>query len=66
MRITVNGQPVDCAAQSTVRDLLATLHVDPTQVVVERNADIVAADRYEATLLADDDCLEIFHFVGGG
>lgn len=46
--------------------LLAELELDPSQVAVERNRDIVPRAQYAQTTLSDGDQLEIVTFVGGG
>jgi thiamine biosynthesis protein ThiS len=64
--LTVNGEPHQAAAGSTVLDLLRVLDRDPRTVAVERNGDIVPRAAYLATLLAAGDRLEVVHFVQGG
>lgn len=64
--MTVNGEQMDMAAGSTVAGLLSRLGLDPFRVAVERNLEIVSRDRFEATVLAEGDSIEIVHFVGGG
>jgi len=38
----------------------------PDRVAVELNRELISRDRWTETQLADDDKLEIVHFVGGG
>jgi len=38
----------------------------PDRVAVELNRELVPRERWGITQLADDDKLEIVHFVGGG
>lgn len=66
MNITVNGKPTETATGSTVQNLLDQLRLDSQQVVVERNHTIVPRQHFAGELLAEDDSLEIVHFVGGG
>jgi thiamine biosynthesis protein ThiS len=65
--LTVNGEPRAVRPGATVTEFLRDLDLDPRQVVVEHNREIV---RDRATLasraLAQGDVLEIVHFVGGG
>jgi thiamine biosynthesis protein ThiS len=49
-----------------LRDLLRELGIPPLRVAVERNEELVPRTEYDATLLQDDDRLEIVTFVGGG
>jgi thiamine biosynthesis protein ThiS len=64
--VTLNGEPRDVPAGSTVLDLLAALSRDPRTVAVERNGDILPRARFGETPLAAGDRLEVVHFVQGG
>jgi thiamine biosynthesis protein ThiS len=66
MHIQVNGKQRTLSPEQTIADLLQQLEVEPERVVVERNREIVARDRFAATTLDEGDTLEILHFVGGG
>ncbi len=66
MRIVLNGEPTETAAESTVETLLLQLGINRERVAVELNADIVPKADYEKQLLSDGDKIEIVHFVGGG
>jgi len=63
----VNGAPREAARNSTVAALLESLSINPQLVVVEHNRRILRErDTYGSLLLANDDIVEIVHFVGGG
>lgn len=64
--VLVNGQPRKVAAGSTVGDLLAELGRHPRTVAVEHNGTILPRHRYDATVLAAGDRLEVVGFVQGG
>jgi len=66
LRLTVNGEPRAFAAPLTVAGLLAALGLDRRKVAVERNLEIVPRSAFETTALADQDRIEIVHFIGGG
>ena len=66
MQVIVNGESRAIAAEATVASLLAELELDPSEVAVERNRDIVPRAQYGRTTLSDGDRLEIVTFVGGG
>jgi sulfur carrier protein len=66
LRLTVNGEPVEVPASSTVADLLATLDTAGKRVAVERNGEIVPRSQHTGTALAAGDRLEIVVAVGGG
>lgn len=66
MRITINGETYRFETALTVRQLLAQLELDPEKIAVERNLEIVPCSEFEQTRLAEEDALEIIHFIGGG
>jgi sulfur carrier protein len=66
MQITVNGKPREVEAGSTVASLLKSLELDPRQLAVERNLELVPRGEHEATKLLAGDRLEVVTLVGGG
>ena len=66
MRIRLNGDPFDLTSPKTVLQLLEDLKIDPRLVAVEHNLSIIKRARYESTLIAEGDQVEIVNFVGGG
>ena len=66
LRIIVNGADRQVPAPATLADLLDQLSLDPRQVVVELNREIVRRARLAEVTLADGDSVELVHFVGGG
>ena len=66
MKITLNGKPREIPPGQTVAGLLRALQIDPARVVIEHNTEILPKRRYEEEQLAENDVLEIVHFVGGG
>jgi len=66
VRIEVNGQPREVAANVTVAALLRELGIGEGPVAVERNRAIVPRAAHEGTTLNEGDQLEVVQFVGGG
>ena len=65
--LTVNGDPREAPAGSSLGALLRDLALDPRLIVVERNGAILRdRDGHDRVPLADGDVLELVHFVGGG
>lgn len=64
--IRVNGEEMECTPGLTLAELVSSRGLDRTRVAVELNGVIVPRDALDATLLHDDDKVEIVHFVGGG
>lgn len=66
LSITVNGQARTIRAPATVADLVRELGLQPSQVAVERNKQLVRRAEHAHTLLAAGDQLEVVTFFGGG
>jgi thiamine biosynthesis protein ThiS len=66
MRINVNGEPRDVADDATVADLVAGMNLQPRQVAVERNRELVPRSQHPETSLSEGDNVEIVTLVGGG
>ena len=64
--ISLNGEQRRVASGISVAALLGQLQLDFRKVAVERNETIVSRSRYAVTMLAQDDRIEIVHFIGGG
>jgi thiamine-phosphate pyrophosphorylase len=66
LTLSVNGEPRETAAGTTIAGLLAQLGLNPRAVVVEHNRRIVRGEGLAEASLAEGDAVEIVHFVGGG
>ena len=66
MRIMINGQWHQKDGPISVGDLLDAMALDRRRVAVELNRAIVRRADYPATLLDENDELEIVTLVGGG
>lgn len=66
IEITINGEPQQIVADSTVAHLLTQLALTPERVAIEYNLSILARKFWADTKLQAGDKLEIVHFVGGG
>lgn len=66
MRLQINGDEKEFADGLTLAGLVAQLGMKGDRVAVELNREIVSRAEWAATVLHDDDKLEIVHFVGGG
>lgn len=62
----VNGENKSLEKPMSLDEFLEQEHYIPVQIAVERNGVIVPKAEYGTTMLADDDVMEIVHFVGGG
>jgi sulfur carrier protein len=66
IRVTVNGEPREVPAGTTLPELLETLGLGVGWVVVEHNGTALLRHEVEATVLADGDVLELVRAVAGG
>ena len=66
LTVTINGEAQCVPAPMTVAELLRHLQVEPRQVAVERNKELVPKARWELVVLTPGDALEIVTFIGGG
>ena len=66
MRMRINGEDKDVAEGMTVADLVASLGLAGRRLAVEHNREVLPASAWDAARLAENDVLEIVHFVGGG
>lgn len=66
VKIQVNGEQQEIAANSSIADLLAQLEVDPRYLAVERNLELVPRAEHADTKLAEGDRVEVVTLVGGG
>ena len=66
IQLTVNGDALELPTNSTVTDLLNHLQMSTGRVAVERNQQIVPRSQHAATVLQNNDTLEIVHAIGGG
>ncbi|MHC4498728.1 MAG: sulfur carrier protein ThiS [Planctomycetota bacterium] len=67
MKISVNGEQIDCGDGLTVSELLIEQKVKmPEMVSVELNGEILRREAFETTALKGDDEVEFLYFMGGG
>lgn len=67
MQITINGEPRPLAGdEETLASLLSRLEIDPAQVAVEKNMEIIPRSRYGSEPVKPGDAVELVEFVGGG
>ena len=66
MQITLNGKPYILPQPTSILGLAGTLQLEPTQVAIECNGEIVPRSLYGEMLLNEGDILEVVTFIGGG
>lgn len=66
INIILNGETIEVQSQTNLFDLLAKLEIEPRNVAIEKNREIVPRSLWSETFLQTEDKLEIVQFVGGG
>ncbi|SDF02181.1 sulfur carrier protein ThiS [Sporolituus thermophilus] len=66
MKVLINGNPVELPEGMTLAGLVARKALNPATIITELNLAIIPRDRWPATVLKENDRLEIVTFVGGG
>ncbi len=66
IEISVNGEKREIESGTTVRGLVELLRLQPGQVAVERNGEVVPRRTHEQVVIEAGDRLEVVTFVGGG
>ena len=64
--ITLNGKPHALDGQTSVTALLASLDINPKQVAVAVNGEVVPRDTWDTRTVLQGDAIEIVRAVGGG
>lgn len=66
MHIQLNGERYELPDGQSVADLLQRLELAGRRLAVELNRDIVPRSQHAATVLVEDDQVEVVHAIGGG
>ena len=66
MKVCINGTEQILQEAATLTDALELFQLSKKSIVVELNRQVVDRNLYAVTHLAENDTLEIVHFVGGG
>jgi len=66
VELSVNGQPQEVAAGTTIAGLLQQLQKQPRLVAVECNRELIPRSRHAECELQPGDHVEIVTLVGGG
>jgi sulfur carrier protein len=66
LRVTVNGEPRELPAGTTVAELLSQVAPPGKPCAVEVNREIVPRSAHATQPLHEGDAIEVVSFVGGG
>lgn len=66
MTIFINGEVRELEGVATLVSLLDNLKLPQQRVAIELNDRVIRKQEWETTALAENDKVEVVHFVGGG
>lgn len=66
MRVYINGESREVAEYLRLSELIILLELPSLRIAVELNRKVMRRTEWEDTELANDDRIEVVHFVGGG
>lgn len=66
MTIFINGEARELYGVSTLDRLLDALDLPKQRVAIELNKHVIRKQDWESTEVANNDKVEVVHFVGGG
>ena len=66
MTIFINGEARELDGVSTLAGLLDALDLPKQRVAIELNKHVIRKQDWDSTTVANNDKIEVVHFVGGG
>ena len=66
IRVQINGEPQQLAERTTLSQLVQQLELQPQQIAIEVNRQLVPRGAHGEHELMAGDCIEIVTLVGGG
>lgn len=66
MHVVLNGEIRETPSGLTLGRLLEHFDLPKQRVAVELNLKVVRRNEWDSVTVADDDRIEVIHFVGGG
>lgn len=66
MQLQVNGERREVVDNVSLQELITQLNLPSERVAIELNREVVRRSSWAATILSENDRVEIVHFVGGG
>lgn len=66
IQIRLNGESKVISPDISLKDLLKQLDLNPQQVAVAKNLEVIVRSELAQTKFQENDEIEIFHAVGGG
>ena len=66
MKIILNKKEKNIPKDTSLKDLISLLKLNPDGIVTEVNLGIIKKEKWENFILKDSDSVEIITFMGGG
>mgnify|MGYP000350115014 CR=1 FL=1 len=64
--ITVNGDAMSLAEDSTITDLIQKMELMGKRIAIELNMDVIPRSEHAQTRLSTGDAVEVVRAIGGG
>jgi len=64
--ITVNGDAMSLAEDSTITDLIQKMELMGKRIAIELNMDVIPRSEHAQTMLSAGDAVEVVRAIGGG
>ncbi|QJW49179.1 sulfur carrier protein ThiS [bacterium BFN5] len=66
MELTVNGKILEFQEELSIAMLVEKKGFNPETIIIELNYEIIKREKWDETILKQNDHLEVLTFVGGG
>jgi len=66
MQINLNGNPHQLLPNTTITQLISDLDLTGKRIAVELNQQIISRSQYSATIINENDTIELVQAIGGG
>lgn len=66
LSVRVNGEPKQLQQPCSLSELIEHMGLKGRRIAVELNQQIVPRSQHDNCQLADGDCIEVVHAIGGG
>jgi len=66
VKLRINGEDREVVDNLSLNELVTQLDLTPERIAIELNQNVVRRANWPATVLRENDRVELVHFVGGG
>ena len=66
INVTINGAQTSIQSNTSIRNIIKSYSLNPNSIIVEVNETIIEKKNYNATILNENDSVELIRYIGGG